>query len=95
MSPAPSSPGGAPRATAAPELKRHLLTLVVAVVVLDVVAIAAYELLDLDQRTGTVRSLFLGGWTLATLAVVLPIMSRIRAARLRARRARAAGGGPS
>jgi cytochrome bd-type quinol oxidase subunit 1 len=89
VSPAPSDA----RVTAAPELRRHVLHLVLAVVALDVVAIGAYELLRIEARDSLTRQLYMGGWTLVTLVVVLTFMARIRAARLRARRARSATAG--
>jgi hypothetical protein len=62
--------------------------MVVAVLVLEVVAIGAHRLLGIEARPRNVKLAFTAAWMLATLAIVLPSMQRIRTARLRARRTR-------
>ena len=75
-------------ASASSAIKRLLLTMVGAVVVLDVVAIALYRLADVESMERRTRMYVTFGWTLATLMVVLYFLRRIRAARDEARRAR-------
>lgn len=86
--PPPAAPA---RASAAPELRRHLLRMVVGVVVLDVAFVVLRDRLGVDVWAPQRRLLFTGAWMVATLAVVLPALAGIRAARVRARRARAGG----
>ena len=65
------------------ELKRYLMWMVLAVVVLDAVAIGLYSQLHIRNAAPRTQALFTGGWTLVTLIVVLTGMTRIRAARVR------------
>ena len=74
--------------SASSAIKRLLLTMVGAVVVLDVVAIALYQLADVESMERRTRMYVTFAWTLATLMVVLYFLRRIRAARDEARRAR-------
>ena len=69
-------------------LRREVLRLVGLVLGADALFIAAYFLFHLADRSPGVRLGFTAGWTLVTLAIVLGSLSRIRAARLRGRRAR-------
>lgn len=87
----PSTPPSAPRATTAPELRRHLLFLVLGVVALDVVALLAQRWLGVDGWSRGRRQAFTAVWVGLTLVVVSVFLGRMRATRLRARRARAAG----
>jgi hypothetical protein len=69
-------------------LRREVLRLVGLVLGADALFIAAYFLSHLADRSPGVRLGFTAGWTVVTLAIVLRSLSRIRAARLRGRRAR-------
>jgi high-affinity Fe2+/Pb2+ permease len=79
---APAGPG------AARELRGHLLRLALGVVAVHAVAIALYYALDVASRSVDFQRGFTVAWTVATLPVVLVGLSRVRAARLRARHAR-------
>ncbi len=85
------APGGTGRPTAAPELRRLLLWMVLATVALHAVAIALHTALDVGDWPAGRQKAFTAGWMVASLLVVLPFMARIRAARLRARHARRTG----
>ena len=65
------------------ELKRYLLTLVGAVIVLDAVAIGAYNVLHIADRPLKSQQIFVGVWVIVTLVVVTTMMKRIRLARRR------------
>ncbi len=67
--------------------------MVVAVVVLDAVALAIKSRLLVDAWPPQRRLLFTAVWMVATLAIVATSLARIRAARVRARHAR--GGRPA
>lgn len=67
-------------------LRRHLLRMVVLVLLVHAVAIAIYYAADVGSASRQVRTIFTAGWTLATLAVVLPLLRRIREERNRMRR---------
>jgi hypothetical protein len=84
--PAPTSP-----TTAAPELRRHLLHMVLGVLGVHALGIALYFGLGVEQRPQNFRRIFGGVWVVATLPIVLVGLSRIRAARVRARQARRSG----
>jgi hypothetical protein len=91
-SPSSGAPPAPPsRPTAAPALRRHVLQLVVAVLVLHGAMIALYYGLRIEARPPQQRTVFLVAWTALSLVVVLVYLARVRATRLRARRARAAG----
>ena len=66
---------------ASQELKSAVLRLAIGVVVLDAVAIAIYYLADIPLRPASIRYPFFALWMLATLAIVLPGLQRVRAAR--------------
>ena len=68
-------------------LRREVLALVGLVLLADVLFIAAYFLFDLAARPAPTRLGFTVAWTLVTLAIVLRGLARIRAGRLRRRRA--------
>jgi hypothetical protein len=87
----PTPPTSAPAGSAAPALRRHLLHLVLAVVVLDAAAIVVHRVAGVEGWTSGRQQAFTVGWVAVTLAVVSVFLSRIRATRIRARRARAAG----
>jgi hypothetical protein len=67
-------------------LKREVLTLVALVLLVDGVFVAIYYATSLGAATGSVRLGYTVLWTVATLAVVLRSLGRIRSARLRSRR---------
>jgi hypothetical protein len=54
------------------------MTMVVLVVVLDAVVIAIYYTLGIASRPNQVQTMFIGGWVLVTLAIVVVYMKRIR-----------------
>ena len=85
--PAPTPAGP----TAKAELRRHLLHMVIGVLAVHAVGIALFYGLDVENRPTDFRRIFAGLWVAATLPVVLIGLSRIRAARLRARHARRGG----
>jgi putative Mn2+ efflux pump MntP len=72
-----------PRRAIVAELRRLLLQLVAAVVVLDVAAIGLYYGLHIQRTTPRTQALFTGTWTVLTLVIVLMGLGRIRAARRR------------
>ena len=77
-----------PRVSAAPELRRHLLHMVIGVVAVHAIAVALYYALGVEQRPPNFRRVFTGIWMVATLPVVLVGLSRIRRTRIRVRHAR-------
>ena len=74
--PAPTSPK-------ARALKKHLLTLVLSVVVLDAIMIGAYYTFHVRDRLEKTQMTFVAVWVVLTLIVVTTIMKRIRAVRRR------------
>ena len=62
--------------------------MVLAVVVLDVIALALKSRLLVDAWPAQRRLVFTAVWMVATLAIVATSLARIRAARVRARYAR-------
>ncbi len=87
--PDPAARPGGTRGSAAPALRRHLLHLVLAVVVLDVAAIVVHRVAGVEGWTSGRQQAFTVAWVALTLAVVSVFLTRIRATRIRARRARA------
>ncbi len=85
----PLLPPNAPGSSVAPQLRRHLLRLVLSVVVVDGLFIALQKRLGVDYWPETRRTLFLAVWMVLTLAVVLPTLAGIRATRQRGRQSRA------
>lgn len=63
------------------EMKRQLLLLVGLVIAVDTIAIAAWFLAGIRGRGEGVQLLFAIVWTVATLAVVVVSMRKIRDAR--------------
>jgi hypothetical protein len=63
--------------------KKDLLTLVIAVVVLDAIAITVYHAAHIPDRTIKIQESFIAVWVVLTLIVVTPMMKRIRQARRR------------
>ncbi len=72
---------GAARQSRAPVLRGHLVRMVVWVLAIDAVAIGAYYAADLSRADERVRTIFTLAWSLATIAVVLTSLRRIRIAR--------------
>lgn len=66
-------------------VKRELLWLVGAVLLVDALFVAIYFLTGLRSATDTGKVAFTMGWTLVTLMVVLRGLSRIRRVRLESR----------
>jgi len=62
-------------------MKRLLMTLVGAVVVLDAVLIGMYYALHLPDRPMKQQQMFVAIWVVLTLIVVTTMMKRIRRAR--------------
>ena len=69
----------------AERLRREVLWLVGAVLLVDLVFAATYFLADLRNTTDARKVAFTAVWTLATLYVVLRGLSRIRRLRLESR----------
>ena len=61
-----------------PESRKALMTMVVLVVVLDAVVIGIYYALGIQGRSNQVQTGFVAVWVLATLAIVVVYMKRIR-----------------
>lgn len=72
---------GPARRSRAPVLRGHLVRMVVWVLAIDAVAIAAYYAAHLSRANERVRTIFTLAWSLATIAVVLVSLRRIRLAR--------------
>jgi hypothetical protein len=66
-------------------LRREVLQLVGLVLLVDGAFIAGYYAADVAAASAQVRFGYLTAWTVATLAVVLRGLGRVRAARLRLR----------
>jgi hypothetical protein len=62
-------------------MRRQLMILVGSVVALDLAAGGLYYALDIKDAASRTQMIFAGVWTVATLAVVLRGLSRVRAAR--------------
>jgi len=65
------------------ELRKLLLQMVAAVVILDIAAIGLYYGLHIQRTATRTQALFTGTWTVLTLIIVLVGLGRIRAARRR------------
>lgn len=63
-------------------VKREVVALVLTVIALDALCIAIYFLAGLDHASDGVKVVFTALWTLATLAVAIRGLSRIRSARV-------------
>lgn len=62
-------------------MRRELLQLVVGVLLVDAVFVGGYFLFHLERASTTARIGYTAAWTVATLAVVLRGLTRIRALR--------------
>jgi hypothetical protein len=60
------------------ESRKLLITMIVLIVVLDTLVITVYYALGIPARPTQVQTVFVGGWILATLAIVVVYMKRIR-----------------
>jgi hypothetical protein len=68
---------------ATPEMKKHLLAMIVGVVVLDAAFIGAYFAFDLRARAIRTQQTYVAVWVVCTLIIVTTLMKRIRQARRR------------
>lgn len=73
----------APTSSNVRALKKHLLTLVLSVVVLDAIMIGAYHAFHVRDRLQKTQMMFVTVWVVLTLIVVSTIMKRIRGVRRR------------
>jgi hypothetical protein len=64
-------------------LRKHFLTLVISIVVLDAIVIGLYYGMHIQQRTVKTQETFIAVWVVLTLLVVSIPMKRIRQARRR------------
>lgn len=60
------------------ESRKLLLTMVLLVIALHAIAIGIYYGLGIGGRTNQLQTAFVAVWTMATLAIVLVYMKRIR-----------------
>ena len=79
MTPTPSE-SLPPRAA----VKHHLLIMIIAIVVLDAIAIPVFFLLHLNDQAGSGQNTYIGIWTLLSAIVVALQLRKIRRARLTA-----------
>ncbi|HEX6643100.1 MAG TPA: hypothetical protein VF037_00365 [Gemmatimonadales bacterium] len=70
------------------DVKGEVIRLVVGILVVDALAIGAYFLGGFTSASGRTRLVFVAGWTLASLVVVLVGLNRIREARTESMRRR-------
>ena len=68
-------------ASGAAEMRRLLLRMVVAVVIVHTVGLAIFLLADLESAGDRTRRWYVAGWAIATFAVVMPFLRRIRMVR--------------
>jgi len=71
-------------------VKQHLIRMIVAIVILDAIAIPVFYLLHLNEQPGTRQNTYIGIWTLVSALIVAIQLRKIRRARLEAIR----GSGP-
>jgi putative Mn2+ efflux pump MntP len=71
-----------PSATAQ-EIRKYLITLIVAVVALDAVVLGIYYGMHIQERPVRTQQTFVAVWVVATLLVVTTIMKKMRKARVR------------
>jgi hypothetical protein len=62
-------------------MKKHLVTMVVAVVVLHTVMISLFYALHMGDRAAKTQQLYVAIWVVLTLFIVTTIMKRIRRVR--------------
>ena len=75
-----------PRAPQRNALRRAVLQLVMAVVLLDAVAMTVFYGAGIAHAPTRTRNLFLIGWSVATAVVVLILLRRVRRVRWEGRR---------
>lgn len=79
---APRPTGTAPGAASnVAEMRRLLMRMMVAVVLLHAAAIAVFLLADMESAGRSARTTYVAVWAVATFAVVMPFLRRIRMAR--------------
>jgi hypothetical protein len=76
-------------------IKRNLLLMIVAIVILDSIAIPVFYLFHFNRDVGTRQNTFIGIWMLLSAAVVAVQLRKIRRARLAIMRGAGDGGRPS
>jgi lysylphosphatidylglycerol synthetase-like protein (DUF2156 family) len=81
-------PSTDPRAAQRATLRRAVFHLVIAVVVLDAVALGVYYLAGIPTAPSRTRTIFIVTWTVATAATVAVLLRRVRLARDAGRRRR-------
>jgi hypothetical protein len=84
-SPEPQSPRTA--------LKHHLLVMVVAIVILDAIAIPVFYLLHLNRQPGNPQTTYVGVWMFLSAIIVAVQYRKIRRARLEIIRGKTVSGG--
>jgi hypothetical protein len=72
-------------------VKRQLLVMIVAIVILDAIAIPIFYLLHLNQQPGTSQNTYVGTWTFLSAIIVAVQLRKIRKARIAAIRGSATG----
>ena len=65
----------------AAEMRRLLMRMVVAVVLVHTLGLAIFLLADVEHAGDQARRWYVAGWAIATFAVVMPFLRRIRMAR--------------
>jgi hydrogenase/urease accessory protein HupE len=65
------------------EVRKYLVTLVVAVVALDAVVLGVYYGMHIPDRPMKIQQTFVAVWVVLTLLVVTTIMKKVRKARVR------------
>lgn len=68
------------------EMKRHLVTMIVSVVVLDAIVLGVYYVFHIAERAQRVQQTFVAVWVVLTLVVVTTLLKRVREARRRGMR---------
>ena len=63
------------------EIRKQLMIMVALILVVDAIAIAAFNGLDIGDAPRNTRTIFTGAWTVVSLAIVLNGLYRIRLAR--------------
>ena len=63
------------------EIRKQLMIMVALVLVIDAIAIAVFNTMDIGDTSRGTRTMFTAAWTVVTLAVVLNGLYRIRQAR--------------
>ena len=65
------------------QVRKYLLTLVVAVVALDAIVLSVYYGMHIADRPARTQQTFVAVWVVLTLFVVTTIMKKLRQARVR------------